>query len=155
MFKLRQIAQNIFVRPLCRTNFFWSEPTFSGSRSWSHNIKCRTIHIAHTVHTTTTTTRFMSHNHVVSSRTTKFLSVWTHLNIPLMWWQNTDIGWNGLMLQCCILMLQYYTLLLLCYSYNLTIYPCSRQHYITVLHYMCVPTLRIFRKNCKYLLRKF
>ncbi len=35
MFKLCQIAHNIFVRPLCRTNFFWNGPTFSGSRSWS------------------------------------------------------------------------------------------------------------------------
>ncbi len=46
MFKLRQIAHKIFVRPLCRTNFFWSGPTFGGSRSWSHNIKCPTIHVA-------------------------------------------------------------------------------------------------------------
>ncbi len=77
MFLLRQIAHNIFVRPICRTNFFWSGPTFGGSRSRSHNIKCRKTHIAHTVHTTTT--HFMSHNHDVPSRTTKFLSVWTHL----------------------------------------------------------------------------
>ncbi len=77
MFKLRQIAHDIFVRPLCCTNFFWSRPTFGGSRSWLHNIKCRTTHFAHTIHTTTT--RFMSHNHVVPSRTTKFLAVWTHL----------------------------------------------------------------------------
>ncbi len=77
MFKLRHIAHNIFVRPLCRTNFFGSGPTFGGSRSWLHNIKCHTTHVAHTVHTTTT--RFMSHNHVVPNCTTKFLSVWTHL----------------------------------------------------------------------------
>ncbi len=32
------------------------------------------------VHTTTTTAHFMSHNHVVPSRMTKFLFVWTHLN---------------------------------------------------------------------------
>ncbi len=51
-----------------------------GRTTWSHNIKCRTTHVAHIVHTTTTTIRFMSHNHVVPSRTTKFLSVWTHLN---------------------------------------------------------------------------
>ncbi len=81
MFKLCQIAHNIFKRPLCRTNFFWSGPTFGSSRSWSHNIKCRTTYVAHTIHTTTTTTRFMSHNHVVLSHTTKFLSVWTHLKI--------------------------------------------------------------------------
>ncbi len=37
-----------------------------------------TTHVTHTIHTTTT--RFMSHNHVVPSRTTKFLSLWTHLN---------------------------------------------------------------------------
>ncbi len=37
----------------------------------------RTTHVAHTVYTITT--RFMSLNHVVPSRTTKFLSVWTHL----------------------------------------------------------------------------
>ncbi len=48
-----------------------------GCTTWSHNIKCRTTHVAHTVHTTTT--RFMSHNHVVPSHMTKFLSVWTHL----------------------------------------------------------------------------
>ncbi len=46
-----------------------------GRTTWSHNIKCRTTHIAHTI----TTTRFISHNHVVPSCTTKFLSVWTHL----------------------------------------------------------------------------
>ncbi len=71
MFKLRQIAHHIFVRLLCGTNFFWSGPTFGGSRSWSHDIKCRTTHVAHTVHTTKTTTHFMSHNHVVPGRTTK------------------------------------------------------------------------------------
>ncbi len=71
-------AHNIFVRSLCRMNFFWSGPTFDGLRSWSHNLKCCTTHVAPTVHTTTT--RFMSHNHVVPSRTTNFLSVWTHLN---------------------------------------------------------------------------
>ncbi len=45
----------------------------------------RTTHVAPTVHTTTT--RFMSHNHVVPSRTTNFLSVWTHLksNRPIRW----------------------------------------------------------------------
>ncbi len=59
--------------------FFWSGPTFGGSRSWSHNLKCRTTHVAPIVHTSTTTTCFMLHNHVVPSRTTKFLSVWTHL----------------------------------------------------------------------------
>ncbi len=75
MFKLRQITHNIFVKPLCRTNFFRSGPIFGGSRSWSHNIKCRTTHVAHTVHTTITTTRFMSH----TNHTTKFLSMWTHL----------------------------------------------------------------------------
>ncbi len=82
MFKLRQTAHKIFVRPLCRTNFFWSGPTFDGSRSWSHNLKCRTTHVTPTVHTTTT--RFMSQNHVVPSCTTNFLSVWTHLNGLLM-----------------------------------------------------------------------
>ncbi len=94
MFKLRQRAHNIFVRPLCHTNFFWSGPTFGDSRSWSHNmvaqhkmshnIKCRTTHDAHTVHTTTTC--FMSHNHIVPSRTTKFLSVWTHLYCYVIKW---------------------------------------------------------------------
>ncbi len=49
-----------------------------GRTTWLHNIKCRTTHVAHTVHTTTTTC-FMSHNHVVPSRTINFLSVWTHL----------------------------------------------------------------------------
>ncbi len=39
-------------------------------------------------------------------------------NIPSKGQQNTDIGWNGLMLQC-------YTLMLHCYSYNLPIYTCS------------------------------
>ncbi len=47
-----------------------------GRTIWSHNLKCRTTHVAPTIHTTT---RFRSHNHVVPSRTTKFLSVWTHL----------------------------------------------------------------------------
>ncbi len=37
-------------------------------------------HVAHTVHTTTITTHFMLHIYVVPSRTTKFLSVWMHLN---------------------------------------------------------------------------
>ncbi len=44
---------------------------------WSYNLKCRTTHVTPNIYTTTT--RFMSHNHVVPSRTTKFLSVWTHL----------------------------------------------------------------------------
>ncbi len=76
MFKLHQIAY-IFVRPLCRTNSFWSGPTFGSSWSWSPNIKCRMTRVTHTVHTSTT--HFMSHNHVVPSCTTEFLSVWTHL----------------------------------------------------------------------------
>ncbi len=50
-----------------------------GRTTWSHNLKCHTTHVAPTVHTTTTTTCFMSHNHVVPSRTTNCLSVWTHL----------------------------------------------------------------------------
>ncbi len=50
-----------------------------GRTTSSHNLKCRTTHIAPTVHTTKTTTCFTSHNHVVQSRTTKFLSVWMHL----------------------------------------------------------------------------
>ncbi len=33
-----------------------------GRTTWSHNLKCRTTHVAPTVHTTTATTRFMSHN---------------------------------------------------------------------------------------------
>ncbi len=77
MFKLHQIAHNIFVRPLCRTNFFLSGPTFGGSQSWSHSMAAQHKMSHDTVHTTTT--RFMSHSHVVPSRTTKFLSVWTHL----------------------------------------------------------------------------
>ncbi len=68
---------------LCETimshKFLLEWTDICGSQSWSHNIKCRTAHVAHTVHTTTT--RFMSHNQVVPSRTTKFLSVWTHLYI--------------------------------------------------------------------------
>ncbi len=55
--------------------------TFGGSQSWTHNIKCRKTHVAHTVHTTTTC--FMSRNHVVPRRMTKFLSVWTHLKVPI------------------------------------------------------------------------
>ncbi len=60
-------------------------------------------------------------------------------NIPLMRWQNTDIAWNGMMLQADVTLLRTVV--------TLPIHTCTRQHYITVLHYMSVPTLKILEVN--------
>ncbi len=55
--------------------------------------------------------------------------------IFLMWLQNTDIGWNRLLLWC-------YTLMLLCYICHLPVHTCSLWCYITVLHFMSVLIFR-------------
>ncbi len=81
--KMTKICSN-YVHYVARISFEvdWHLTVHDLSRTiWSHNLKCRTTHVAPTIHTTTDMTRIMSHNHVVPSRTTKFLSVWTHLNI--------------------------------------------------------------------------
>ncbi len=71
---------------------------------------------------------------------TQPVSVTLVRNIPLMRQQNTDIGWNELILRC-------YALILHDCSYSQPIHICLPCHYIMVLHYMSVPTLRISNKR--------
>ncbi len=49
--------------------------------------------------------------------------------------QNTDIAWNGMMLQADVMLLCTDTMLL-------PIHTCTRWCYIMVLHYKSLPTLR-------------
>ncbi len=67
------------------------------------------------------------------------------------------LRYYALILQCYRLMLQCYTLILLDYSYSLPIHTSSQQRYITVLHYMSVPTFtnKEDDKNFQSILLKF
>ncbi len=64
----------------------------------------------------------------------KPLSVTLERNIPLMRRQNTDIAWNGMMLRADAMLLYADVTLL-------PIHTCTRLCYITMLHYMSIPTL--------------